>query len=184
MKPAARSGIAPLLTAIVSASTPGVALGQLTSARPASVSLTVVVPPRPDASVPILVAPLVNVVAVGANAIDLETSITMGERVASRVEVSPGRGWPADATRVWVRNARGELERLATHGRVIAFDQPAGASAVPSVRFRVESDQPFGTPALDLPVEYRVRIGTGDAVSTWTFASSLRVEAARELERR
>ena len=179
MKPAARSGIAPLLTAIVSASAPGVALAQLTSARPASVSLTVVVPPRPDATLPIVAAQPVNVVRMGANAIDLETSIVMGDRVPSRVEVSLGRGRPADATRVWVRNVRGELERLGTDDRIVAFDQAVGAAALPSVRFHVESDQPFVAPAFDLPVEYRVRIGTGDAVSTWTFASSLRIDTAR-----
>ena len=179
MKPAARSGIAPLLTAIVSASVPGVTLAQLTSARPASVSLTVVVPPRPDVLVPVVAAQPVNVVRVGATAIDLETSITMGDRVPTRVEVSLGRDWASDATRVWVKNARGEMVRLATHDRVLAFDQAVGAAVSPSVRFHVESDRPFATPAFDVPVEYRVRIGTGDAVSTWTFASSLRVDTAR-----
>ena len=178
MKPAARSGIAPLLIAIVSAPAPGVALAQLTSARPASVSLTVVVPPRLDATVPIVAAQPVSIVRVGANAIDLETSLVMRDRVPSRVEVSLGRGWPGGATRVWVRNVHGDLERLATHHRIIAFDQAAGAAALPSVRFHVESDQPFATPAFDLPIEYRVRIGTGDTVSTWTFASSLRIDKA------
>lgn len=179
MKPAARSGIETLLTAIVSASAPGVALAQLTSARPVSVSLTVVVPPRPDVTVPIVAAQRVNVVRVGANAIDLEASILMGNRPPSRVEVSLGRGSPPDTTRVWTRNVRGELERLTTRDRVIAFDRAAGGAGLPSVRFHVESDWPFAAPALDLPVEYRVRVGTGEAVSTWTFASSLRVDTAR-----
>src|SRR5687767_15451354 len=178
MNPAVRSGIAPLLTAIVSASAPGVAPAQLTSARPASVSLTVVVPPRPASGPVVATQPVkpVSVVRVGAHAVDLETSIMMGDRVPSRVEVSRRRAWPSDAKRVWVRNTRGELERLATHDRVIAFDLSAGSAALPAVRFHVESDGPFATAAFDVPVEYRVRLGTGDAVSTWTFESSLRVD--------
>jgi hypothetical protein len=167
------------MTAIVSAFVPGVAVAQLTNARPASVSLTVVVPPRPDVFVPVVAAQPLRVEPAGVNAIDLETAITIGDRVPSRVEVSLGRGWSGDATRLWVRNARGGLERLAADDRVVAFDGMIAPATPPSVRFRVESNQRSSSPAFDLPVEYRVRVGTGDTVSTWTFTSSLRVDVER-----
>jgi hypothetical protein len=56
-------------------------------------------------------------------------------RAATRVEVSLGGAWRADSTRVWVRNSRGDLERLAAGERVIAFDQPMSRAAVlPTIR--------------------------------------------------
>lgn len=156
---------------------PDAAVAQATSARPASVSLIVVVPAPLPSAAPIVSGEAPSIVRRGPHAVEVATSIGIVGRPATRVEVSLGRARPADMPPVWVSNSRGELERVTASGRVIALDRPV-ATTHPVIRFHVEAARPLPNASLDIPVEYRVRVGSGDQISTWTFASSLRLDTA------
>jgi hypothetical protein len=156
---------------------PDAAAAQNVSARPASVSLTVVVPPRESAEPLAAVEPL-SIVHRSANALDVEAAVGIRGRSATRVEVSLGGEWRADAAQVWVRNTRGDLERLDNHARVIALDQPAGgAVGATTVRLLVEPGGLLPGATLAVPLQYRVRVGSGETAATWTFTSVLRLDA-------
>jgi hypothetical protein len=179
MRPFTTNVVAPLLPAALAMWSPGAAVAQATSAHPASVSLTVVVPARASSVAPMVNGETLRVVRRGPHAIDIETSIGIIDRPATRVEVSLGRARPRECpTGPGVEQSR-RVGATVPNERVIALDRPAALAAVqPSVRFHVESDRRWSNSLFDLPVEYRVRTGSGDAVSTWTFASSVRLDAA------
>ncbi|MDF2772651.1 MAG: hypothetical protein K0S86_2146 [Geminicoccaceae bacterium] len=175
----AEGAVAPLLVAALVLATPAVAGAQMASARPASVSLTVVVPPRDESAMSLGAVELLAIRRRSTNAVDVEASIILGARPATRVELSLGDARRADSTRVWVRNSRGDLERLVAGGRVIALDRPIDRAAVlPAIRLLVESDGGRTGATAVVPLEYRVRVPSGDAAATWTFAAVLRVDAA------
>ncbi|HEX6048581.1 MAG TPA: hypothetical protein VFZ21_04910 [Gemmatimonadaceae bacterium] len=179
MKPIVEGAVASLLSAALVLPTPAEVGAQIASARPASVSLTVVVPPRGQSTM--LLGPVepLTVVRRSANAMDVEASIDLGGRPATRTEVSLGRMWRGDSTRVWVRNSRGDLERLVAGNHVIALDRPTGgATEPPAIQFFIEGDDGLVGATTGIPLEYRIRVPSGDAAATWTFATVLRVGAA------
>jgi hypothetical protein len=100
--------------------------------------------------------------------------------VTTRVDVRLAPEWSGDAARVWVRNSDGEFERLGAGTSVVAVDALPGTPASPSsVRFRIEADSPLPSAALIVPVEYRLRVGSGEHAAVWTVQSLLRVDAVR-----
>lgn len=178
MRLIAEGAVAPLLVAALVLATPAVAGAQMASARPASVSLTVVVPPRDESAMSLGAVEPLAIRRRSANTVDVEASITLGGRPATRVEVSLGDARRADSTRVWMRNSRGNLERLVAGGRVIALDRPIDrATVLPAIRLLVESDGGLTGATAVVPLEYRVRVPSADAAATWTFAAVLRVGA-------
>ena len=157
---------------------PSVLFGQLT--RPASVALTVVVPPRPASDAIITTDGRVSLVRATPTAVDLETSVGLPNRRASRIEVRLGANWNADSTSIWVRNRRGEFERLLRDAGIVALDAPQQPTSTRSpLHFRIESSRPLEVSSLAVPLEYRVTVGGGDEFSVWSFASLLRVDTSR-----
>lgn len=153
---------------------------QLVNARPASVALTVVVPPRPHSSV--LASSVANASIVGATSttIDLETTVDLSVPSASRLEVRLGGASRADSTGVLVRNSRGEFERLSREATVVAVDvMPKIAGSANAIRFRVESAASYRAPPPAIPLEYRLTVGGGDEFSVWSFSSLLQVGTER-----
>lgn len=143
---------------------------QTMSARPASVLLTVVVPPRPSDVKGLAIDARAKVVARSATAVDLEKTVGLIDRPTSRIEVRRGAGWSVDTPRVWVQNRRGEFEPLDIGSSVLAIDAPGSLARNQSaLRFRVEADGPAA--ALVVPVEYRITVGEGDQIVVWRFTS-------------
>jgi hypothetical protein len=157
---------------------PGAIEAQMTSARPASVALTVVVPPRPSDVSGLAIDERAKVVARSATALDLEKIVGLSDRTTSRIEVRRGAGWSVDAPRVWVQNRRGDFEPLDTGSSVVAIDAPGSLARIQSaVRFRVEADRPHAS--LAVPVEYRITVGEGDQIAVWRFTSVIRPDSLR-----
>ena len=151
---------------------------QMVNARPASVALTVVVPPRPSDANGFAIEDHAKIVTRSATAIDLEKMIGLIDRPSSRIEVRRGAGWSSDAPRVWVQNLRGEFEPLGTGSSVVAIGAPAAlARAQSTLRFRVEADRPDAL--LAVPVEYRITVGEGDHIAVWRFTSVIRPDSLR-----
>ena len=157
---------------------PDAIAAQAMSARPASVSLTVVVPPRPRDGNELAIDERATVVGRSATAFELEKLVGLVDRPTSRIEVRRGAGWSVDAPRVWVRNRRGEFESLDTGSSVVAIDAPGSLARIRSaLRFRVESDRP--DVSLAVPVEYRITVGEGDQIAVWRFTSVIRPDSVR-----
>jgi hypothetical protein len=177
----ARRAVVPSLASIVVAvASPNALGGQLVSARPASVSLTVVVPPHAQPDAVVTSEGNVALVRRTPTAIDLETVVGLASRPTARIEVRLGESWNADSTRVLVRNRRGEFEQLARNTSIVALDSPQESTGLPSpLQFRVESRRPVTASSLTIPVEFRVTVGAGDEFSVWTFSSLLRVDSER-----
>jgi len=149
---------------------------QAMSARPASVSLTVVVPPRPSDSGGLTIDERAKVVARSATAFDLEKMVGLVDRPTSRIEVRRGAGWSVDAPRVWVQNRRGDFEPLETKSTVVAIDAPGSLARFQSaLRFRVEGNHLDAS--LAAPVEYRITVGEGDQIAVWHFTSVIRPDS-------
>ncbi len=147
---------------------------QVLSARPASVSLTVVVPTRPSADGAVATEGAVTLLGATRTAIDLETVMRLPNQPPTRVEVSLAPAWNVDSGRVWVRNQRGEMEPLVSGGAAGVVPSPSTGGVPARLRLRVEPGRFFDR-SLTLPLEYRVRVGSGDEFSVWTFPSLLRV---------
>lgn len=148
---------------------------QVMSARPASVGLTVVVPPRVPSDVGV-VEGRVSSIRTTPTAIDLETTVGLLDRPVTRVELRLADAGTADSAGVWVRNQHGEFERLVSNANLVAFDAPPTLtrSRAP-LRFRVESTPRRLAAPMLIPLEYRLTAGEGDRFSVWTFSSLLRV---------
>jgi hypothetical protein len=169
-----------LAATAVGITAPAPLAAQLVSARPASVALTVVVPPKPSSDGALISEGVTSLINGRLATIDLETTIGVIDRAPARIEVRLGAMWSVDSTRVWVRNPQGEFERLQADARVVALDTPGDPTAARSVlRFRVEPGSLMAESPLVIPLEYRVTVGSGDAFSVWTFPSRLRVEGQR-----
>jgi hypothetical protein len=151
---------------------------QVVSARPASVVLTVVVPPRRTDGI-VASEGIVSLVGTTATAIDFDTMVGLADRAPARIEIRLGAAWTGESTHVLVRNRRGEFERLLRDASVIALDTPRETRALASpLHFRVESSAPLALSSLAIPVEYRVTIGRGDEFSVWSFPALLRLDHA------
>ena len=176
---AQRAGLPLLASTIVVLASPNALPAQLVSARPASISLTVVVPSHVSWDVAVTSEGMVALVQRTGAAVDLETAVGLGNRPAARIEVRLASERNADSTRVWVRNRRGEFEQLMAHAGIVAFDSPSELDrSLPSLRFRVETKGPLPVSSLAIPLEYRLTVGAGDEFSVWTFPSLLRVADA------
>jgi len=171
------SAVLPLLVVIASIlASPRATEAQLVSARPASVDLTVVVPPRPHSNVFASSGASASIVGVTSTTIDLETTVDVIDPSASRLEVRLGGAWRADSTAVLVRNSRGEFERLSREATVVAIDaMPRIAGSTNAIRFRVESAAPHRARPPAIPLEYRLTVGRGDEFSVWRFSSLLQI---------
>jgi hypothetical protein len=151
---------------------------QAMSARPASVSLTVVIPPRPSDANGFVLDERARVISRSATTLDLEKMIGLIDRPTSRIEVRRGADWTVDAPRVWVQNRRGEFELLDSGAAVVAIDAPGSlARAQSALRFRVDADRPDASVAV--PVEYRITVGEGDQIAVWRFTSVIRPDSLR-----
>ena len=153
---------------------------QLMSARPASVGLTVVVPPRNQSEAGVVSEGSVSLVRATPTAIELETMVGLPDRRVTRVELRLGNAWGAESTGVWVQNQYGEFERLLRDDSVVTFDTPLTVvrSGAP-LRLRVEST-PSGLPTpMVIPLDYRLTVGSGDEFSVWSFSSLLHVGTER-----
>jgi len=176
MKSSSRKTLAGASAAMVVVMTvPHAARGQTLSSRPAAVALTVIVPPRTWSGDAFAAGTDARIVRRAGNVVDFETTVGVGDRPMSRVEVRLDRVPAADSTRVWVRNSSGTFERLGAGTAVIAIDVPMDR-AVPSaaVMFRIEPDRPRAPSSVTIPVEYRLRVGTGDRTAVWSFTSRVR----------
>jgi hypothetical protein len=165
-----------LVMAMITLASPQSATAQLVSKRPASVSLTVFVPPHSLEDQGLTTEASVSIVRTSPNAIDLETAVGLLNRPAARVEVRLGSAWTQDSARVLIENRRGEFELLASGANVIAHDEPTlSTTTLSPLKVRVESSRPLGASELLIPLEYRLTVGSGDEFSVWTFPSVLRV---------
>jgi hypothetical protein len=149
------------------------------SGRPASVSLTVVVPSSVKPGDALAVEGTTTILRRTATTLDLETLVGLADRPASRIEVRLGAGWPNDAARILVRNRNGVFQPLESDVNVVAIEAPASVIRPRSVlQFRVASHEP-GSASLAIPVEYRITVGGSDQIAVWTVPSFLHVDAAR-----
>jgi hypothetical protein len=175
-----RKTLVPTLAVSLVLVTPEAVLGQSLSSRPASVALTVVVPPRELAVPPRELAELTTIEHAtlhgsGDAARDVQAVIGIANRPASRIEVRLGADWASTSARVLVQNRAGDFEPLASATRTVAATVPASAVGARSrLRFRLESERPLAT-IVSIPIEYRVTIGEGDQIAIWTFPSVLQV---------
>jgi hypothetical protein len=175
-----RRVVLPSLTLITLALSPAAIAAQLVSARPASVNLTVVVPPHPPSDGAVTSEGTVSLIGASSTAVDLETNVGLVSRSVARIEVRLGPSWSAESTSVWVQNPRGQFEQLLHDASVLAVDGPLDSAAAHSaLRFRVKSGRPGSRASLVVPIEYRLTVGTGDEFSVWSFPSFLRVDSSR-----
>jgi hypothetical protein len=151
---------------------------QTMSARPTSISLTVVVPPRANDVSSLAIDDRAKIISRSATTFDLEKIIGLIDRPTSRIEVRRGAGWSADVPRVWVRNRRGEFESLETGTAIVAVDAPGSLARLQSpLRFRIDTDP--ATAPVAVPVEYRLTVGEGDQFTVWRFTSVIRSDSLR-----
>ncbi len=159
---------------------PELLAGQLPSARPASVALTIVVPSHAP-PVGATMDGSATVISRTSTAVDVQTMVGLGDRPTSRIEVRLDPAWDANSARVWVRNRNGTFERLMSNATVVALDASlAQSSLAPSpLHFRVESGPRAAPSSLTIPVEYRLTVGAGDAIAVWTFPTLIRFDDTR-----
>ena len=156
-------------------------VAQTVGVRAASVSLTVVVPPRSNDATGIAIENGARITGRSATTMDLENIVGLADRSVSRVEVRRGTGWSAMSPRVWVRNRHGEFEPLDSEGSVVALETPfAFGRAESAVQFRVATSRGEGS-RIDMPIEYRVTVGEGDHITIWQFTSTIRADSLPDL---
>lgn len=177
----AKQRIVPLLLAAVSfrLPAPSTLAAQTTSSRPATVELTVVVPPPTSLGPALTSEDPASVVSATPNGIDLEMNVGLANRQPARIEVRLGAGWAVGPTQVWVRNTQGEFEPLQPNASVVAVDSPPldPTQTRSTLFFRVRSPAPRTAASLAIPVEYRLTVGGGDTFSVWSFSSLLRTDS-------
>lgn len=177
---AQRALVSTLASIALVLASPDVLAGQSLSARPASVALTVVVAPHAQPEVALVADSVTSVVRRTRTAVELETTVGLGNRIASRVEVRLGSSWNGDSTRVWVQNSHGAFEPLDRSASIVTLDTPPLLAGPRSpLHFRIESSQPSPFAVMAIPVEYRLTVGTGDEIAVWTFPALLKFEPAR-----
>jgi hypothetical protein len=172
MRASHRKALVPSLAVSLVLVTPEAVLGQSLSSRPASIALTVVVPPRELAEV--MTIEHATLLGSGDATRDVQAVIGIANRPASRIEVRLGADWASTSARVLVQNRAGEFEPLASATRTVVATLPATAVGARSrLRFRLESE-PLAA-IVSIPIEYRVTVGEGDQIAIWTFPSVLQV---------
>ena len=173
MSASTRKVLVPLLAASLVLVTSEAVLGQSVSSRPASIALTVVVPPRlPSAAATTDGA---TVLSRTDAALDLQAVVGIANWPSSRIAVRLGPGWSADSMRVLVQTQSGEFAPLGAANAVIAgATSPLDTDTGSRLRFRLEFERPAPV-GLSIPIEYRVTVGQGDQIAIWTFASFLQV---------
>lgn len=179
MKTPGRKSLGASLAATAFAvSTPKSLVGQTLSAKPASVSLTVIVPDRAPSIVASGSDGAVRLVRHTATAVDVDAMVGLGDRPVSRIEVRLGAGWSADAGRVSVRNRSGEFQELDRDTNVVALETARATASASPVHFRIESSRLLVASRLAVPVEYRLTLGSGDQIAVWSFASLVQLGRA------
>jgi hypothetical protein len=158
---------------------PGALAGQSPSSRPASVSLTVVVPAQAPPAGSLTADARTVVTARTPTAIDLETMVGLADRPASRIEVRLGSAWDTDSARVWLRNRNGTFEQLLRDAPIVAVDAPLALAAHVPLHFRIEPTRPPTFSSVAIPVEYRLTIGAGDRIAVWSYPALIRFDSAR-----
>ena len=179
MTTAAQKALVPSLASIALIfASPDAVAGQSLSTRPASVALTVVVPPHAPPVGGMITDGSTTVIGRTSSAVDLETMVGLGDRAASRIEVRLGAAWNPDSARVWVRDRAGTFAQLMRDAMIVAFDAPLARSVPASpLHFRVESARPAMLSSLTIPVEYRLTVGAGDEIAVWSFPTLIRFDA-------
>lgn len=177
MKTPGRKCLGGLLAATPFAvSSPKALIAQTLSTKPASVSLTVVVPGH----YPSAIAPVTDggtrLVRRTTAAVDVDALLGAVDRLVSRIEVRLGAGWSADSGRVLVRDRAGEFQELDRDTTVVAGD--AAVAGTSAIRFRIEPTRAMSASRLAVPVEYRLTLGSGDQFAVWSFSSLVRLDAA------
>lgn len=173
MRASHRKALVPTLAVSLVLVIPEAVLGQSLSSRPASIALTVVVPPRELAELTTIEHTTLH--GSGDAARDVQSVIGIANRPASRIEVRLGADWASTSARVLVQNRAGDFEPLASATRTVAATVPASAVGARSrLRFRLESERPLAA-IVSIPIEYRVTVGEGDQIAIWTFPSVLQV---------
>jgi hypothetical protein len=118
--------------------------------------------------------PRVSLIGATPTAVDLEATVDVMGRSATRLEVRLGGASRTDSTGVLVKNSRGEFERLSSETSVVAIDaMPQLVGSTNVIRFRVESARPYRALPPAIPLEYRLTVGRGDEFSVWSFSSLL-----------
>jgi hypothetical protein len=172
MSVSTRTVLVPSLAASLILMTPHAVPAQAVSSRPASVALTVVVPPRGLGNLTSVDAAVLHRTS---STLDLEAIIGVGHHPVSRIEVRLGAASVTDSTRVLVQSRSGEFQRLASDVPVTAAVAPVARDDARSrLRFRIESQQ-RPTSLVSVPIEYRVTVGEGDQVAVWTFPAFLEI---------
>ena len=168
----------PSVTAIAFiAACPGALASQTMSARPAAVSLTVVIPSRLSPGAALTLDDGTTLLHRGAATLDVETMIGVADHPASRIEVRLGRAWADDSARVMVENHRGEFEALGGAAGVVALDVPSGIGRErATLRFRVAGSS-AASATLAIPVEYRITVGSADQIAIYSFPSVIQLVA-------
>ena len=170
--------LVPSLAASLALVTPETIAGQSVSTRPASIALTVIVPPRAVAS-PATVE-RAAVLRQSASALDVQAMVGVATGAASRIEVRLAAAWRTDSTRVLVQNAKGEFEALGVDTPIIAATAPvSGEGSRSFVRFRLESERPLSAATVSVPIEYRITVGHGERITIWSFPAFLHVGGER-----
>jgi hypothetical protein len=170
--------LVPSLAASLALVTPATMVGQSVSARPASIALTVIVPPRASTS-PATVERS-TVLRQSASAVDLQAMVGVATGPASRIEVRLAAAWPTDSTHVLLQNPEGEFEALGFDTPVVAATTPvSGEDSRSFVRFRLESERPLSAATVSVPIEYRITVGHGERITVWSFPAFLHVGGGR-----
>ena len=173
-----RMVLMPSLALSLALMTPEPIAGQPVSGRPASIALTVIVPPRASAG-PTTVE-RATVLRQSASALDVQVTVGVATGAASRIEVRLAAAWPPDSTRVLVQNPEGELQALGVDTRIIAATTPvSGEDSRSLVRFRLESEQPLSAATVRVPIEYRITVGHGERITVWSFPAFIHVGGGR-----
>jgi hypothetical protein len=168
----------PFVSAIaLVAAYPGALASQMMSSRPATVSLTVVVPSRRLPGAPLTLEDRASVLQRGVATLDVETMVGVADRPASRIEVRLGRMWANDSAHVMVENHRGEFEALGGAAGVVTLDVPPAMSRErAALRFRVAGGGATSA-TLAIPVEYRITVGSADQIAIYSFPSVIQLAA-------
>ena len=175
MSVSTRKALMPSLAASLVLVTAEAVRGQTLSARPVSVALTVIVPPR-ESNLTTFDA---MVIRRTASSIDIETMVGVAGQPASRIEIRRGSGWSPDMPRVLVQNRAGEFETLGGEHPVALFVPVAmRPDARSRLTFRVETDTTMAQ-RVSVPVEYRITVGAGDQIAVWTVPAVLDLGAKR-----
>jgi hypothetical protein len=159
--------------------TTSVADAQGLSSRPASVSLIVIVPPKPPSEDAFRDAVASRVLRRFGNTIEVAGVVGLGHHAPNRIDVrlATDRGaiLPSDI-KVFVKDALGAFVPLQADTVVgVAESGAVPMTIIPDVVFRLESKDGTALQHIDLPVAYRLIVGSGERATRWTYESVVRI---------